>query len=806
MQKYMIRKLSLILVVLFPFVVKSQQMTGSWEVYNVYNSVDNVLETPDKLYYTSSGSLYYYDVANNESVTMNIQNGLNDTDILNIYYNAAQKYLLVAYSGGNIDLIYDNGDIVNMSDIKDAVMSTEKIINNVIFSGDNIYVSTNFGVVMFDGKKHYVIQSGIYGTSIDFFTQVGDYLIIKKSDGNLYYMSATGKINVIDNFKPLYTDDAKTNKASYSLYKNGFVLSDNTMIGCTSSNTNAVKIRKYTFDFVNEMCTEVVYTHTQYGTNTVKSWNGGYYVTDGTYLLLIDKEGNKISENTLQTAITGQKIAFWKSSDIVWACDANGLARYDLSGENITVLNEKFKPGNLSIFSIDYLRPDFEGNIYMTVRCADFMFPHPDQFKSITKVNRINVDGTIEDITSTDFTYYFNSPSMHPTTSLSSNTSICPHPSKKGVYYVPNFFEGIMKFQDNHHLYSYNNTNSAIPKPWGSYAADATFDSKGNMWVMGFDNNTILCLPADKVDNETTTVDDWKNLRSFSRNHDGMIIACKKSNFVLLISGIQENSPIHFYNTKGTDSFDDDEYKGISTFIDQDGKQFSVYQMHYLLETSNGKVWVATDDGVFEIPNVEDAFKTGKVVRIKVPRNDGTNLADYLLAGQYVLGIDEDSSGRKWITTRDSGVYLVSNDGTEILQHFTKDNSVFTTNNIHCVACSKVSNAVYFGAEGMLYKYNATAAPAAEDYSEVIAYPNPVRPDYSGWITIKGLMNNSLVKIADAAGNVVFQTTSEGGMAIWNGCNLSGERVRTGVYYVFASQSGDGISTSAAVTKILVVK
>ena len=106
----------------------------------------------------------------------------------------------------------------------------------------------------------------------------------------------------------------------------------------------------------------------------------------------------------------------------------------------------------------------------------------------------------------------------------------------------------------------------------------------------------------------------------------------------------------------------------------------------------------------------------------------------------------------------------------------------------------------------MLYKYNATAAPAAEDYSEVIAYPNPVRPDYSGWITIKGLMNNSLVKIADAAGNVVFQTTSEGGMAIWNGCNLSGERVRTGVYYVFASQSGDGISTSAAVTKILVVK
>lgn len=802
----MIRKLSLILVILFPFVVKSQQMTGSWEVFNVYNSVDNVLETPDRLYYISSGSLYYYDVANEESVTMTIQNGLNDTDILNIYYNAAQKYLLLAYSSGNIDLIYDNGDIVNMSDIKDAVMSTEKTINNVIFSGDNIYVSTNFGIVIFDGKKHHVIQSGIYGTNIDFFTQVGDYLVIKKSDGCLYYLSASSKINVLDNFKPLYNDDAKTSKATYSAYKSGVVVNDNTIIACTSSNTSKVQVRKFTFDFAKEKCSSSLYTSTSYSTHYPRNWSGGYYVTDGTNLLLIDKEGNKISESALQTEIAGQKIAFYESSDKVWACDANGIARYDLSGESLTVLNDKFKPGNLSLFSIDYLRPDFEGNIYMTVRCADFVYPHPNSYKSITKVNRINIDGTIEDITSTDFTYNYNDPASHPKTSLSSNTSICPHPTKKGVYYTTNFFEGVMKFQDNHHIYSYTSNNSTIPKPWGYYAEDATFDSKGNFWVMGFDTNTLLCLPADKVDNETTTVDDWKNLKSFTRNHDGMIIACKKSNFVLVISGIMDNSPIHFYNTKGTDSFDDDEYKAVSTFIDQDGKQFSIYQMHYLFEASDGKVWVATDDGVFEIPNVEETAKSGKVVRIKVPRNDGTNLADYLLSGQYVYSIDEDSSGRKWITTRDSGVYLVSSDGTEILQNFNKDNSVFTTNNIHCVACSKVSNAVYFGAEGMLYKYNATASPAAEDYSEVIAYPNPVRPDYSGWITIKGLMDNSLVKIADAAGNVVFQTTSEGGMAIWNGCNLSGERVRTGVYYVFASQSGEGISTSAAVTKILVVK
>ena len=96
------------------------------------------------------------------------------------------------------------------------------------------------------------------------------------------------------------------------------------------------------------------------------------------------------------------------------------------------------------------------------------------------------------------------------------------------------------------------------------------------------------------------------------------------------------------------------------------------------------------------------------------------------------------------------------------------------------------------------------SAPAADDFSDVYAYPNPVKPDFTGWITIKGLKDNSLVKIADAAGNVFFQGRSEGGMMVWDGCNAAGERVKSGVYYVFASQS-DGDDKSGAVTKIMVI-
>ena len=119
--------------------------------------------------------------------------------------------------------------------------------------------------------------------------------------------------------------------------------------------------------------------------------------------------------------------------------------------------------------------------------------------------------------------------------------------------------------------------------------------------------------------------------------------------------------------------------------------------------------------------------------------------------------------------------------------------------------CSTDDNRVFIGTKKGMLIYESDAAPSQADYSDVYAYPNPVRPDYSGHITIAGLMDNSLMKIADSMGNVLYSGRSTGGMFVWDGCNSDGSRVNTGVYYVFASQNEDGHS-SGCVTKILVVK
>jgi len=154
---------------------------------------------------------------------------------------------------------------------------------------------------------------------------------------------------------------------------------------------------------------------------------------------------------------------------------------------------------------------------------------------------------------------------------------------------------------------------------------------------------------------------------------------------------------------------------------------------------------------------------------------------------------------------KNSGLYYVSEDGSEILEHFTTENSPLPTNAIQSLYCAPNDNTLYVGLPTGLMTYGTSTISSASTYDSVLAYPNPVRPDYTGWITITGLMENSLVKIADASGNVLYSTRSNGGMATWDGCNNNGERVCTGVYFVLASQN-ENDNSSAVVTKIMVIK
>ena len=192
------------------------------------------------------------------------------------------------------------------------------------------------------------------------------------------------------------------------------------------------------------------------------------------------------------------------------------------------------------------------------------------------------------------------------------------------------------------------------------------------------------------------------------------------------------------------------------------------------------------------------------VKRLKLKNESGTGYSGYLLDALTILSISVDENNNKWLATTSNGVYYVDENGEKIYNHFTSDNSMLPPGIAYSVYVHPMTKSVFMGTANGLVEYNPSSSLAKENYSDVYVYPNPVKPDYTGWITINGLMQNSNVKIVDANGNTCYTCVSQGGKVTWDGCDLNGNRVKAGVYSVYASQ-GEITADETPVTKIMVV-
>jgi hypothetical protein len=505
----------------------------------------------------------------------------------------------------------------------------------------------------------------------------------------------------------------------------------------------------------------------------------------------------------------------------VWYINDYGLGHltynttYDKvqDGNDFVIDRQPSYPFGTSIHGGPIRLTSSSNGLYITY-ASHSRYPIINNYTHMMKINLLS-NGFIEDITPKigDFTLVNGSSNNR----LYTGFHVVVDPEDASTIYVPSWFEGIWKFKDCKQIGKYDRTNSPLDKGWADAVEDVAFDSNNNLWAVS-DNiftqkkEMIVMLPAAKNKSGNVTADDWNIIDipdyGSTSSRDSKIVFFKHSknkNLAIFTQGHGDRN-IVIYDTNGTSALSDDKYRMLNQFTDQDGKVFGPYAVISVVEDANGDVWLGTACGVIVIHDLRSFLNEGEntIERVKVPRNDGSSLADYLLDNQEVTSIAVDAGNCKWFGTTTSGAYYVSSDGREIINNFTRENSMVPSNEVHAVVCDPNNNDVYFGTTNGLAVYHSTVAPSSSDFSEVYAYPNPVRPEYTGWITIKGLMDNSLVKIADSAGNVFYQTRSEGGMVVWDGCNSAGERVPTGVYYVYASQNQE--STNGAVTKILVVR
>lgn len=776
----MIRKLFILLAALLPLAVSGQYGTGAWKFHPFFVSTNlqNNIDTGDKVYYLVNNSLYCYDKATQENESLNKGNYLSDVTVTGIYYNADKKYVMATYNNSNIDVIMDDGRIINMPEIKDAVVSQSKVINDVTFDGDRAYVATGFGYVVIDDKNFVIKESHYFNESLYSVARVGEYLVVSTATFSKYSKIDAAHESMADFTNWLPRNEAKLTK-----------IADNRLF--VSSNKG---IELWTIKSVNSIDVNQLR-----GTRpkTVAKTKQGFaiHIPTDSLCILTDAEGNITEQRK-----TMELLSSCPSGDgTVWALGDKGLHK---DGDN----SNYFKPNAIGISANAYWSTfnEAENKLYLARTTDNAILTSANKG---AKTEIWTYDGnTWEDATPPDVPIY----STAVGSTYEGNYWLNFEPGTTNNYVTSLRAAGTMYVVDGK-IKAVFKKGTNTPRD-DKYAASTAFDSEGNLWCVQSYQTTshpVMVLPHAKLANaETVKSSDWicpkvANIDQGSFKRNAFVIA-KGSNVKVFTTGAYQ-APVVFWSEEGNLNNLSPKSKFYNKINDQDGKQMEWTNIICLASDNNGIVWMGTDLGIMSFDPVEALTDNFHGNHIKVPRNDGTNLADYLLDGIQVNCITVDKANRKWIGTNSAGLFLVSPDGTQILKQFNTDNSLLSSNTIYSISCNTNNNSVYIVTNNGVQEYFSDTTPGSADYSDVKVYPNPVRPDFTGLVTISGLMENSLVKIADASGNVVKQLKSIGGMCTWDCCNDSGERVNTGVYYVLASMN-DGSNSDGAVAKFLIVK
>ena len=361
---------------------------------------------------------------------------------------------------------------------------------------------------------------------------------------------------------------------------------------------------------------------------------------------------------------------------------------------------------------------------------------------------------------------------------------------------------GLYEFQDGKFVKCYNRDNSPLESATADksknyvMATGVKYDPTGNLWVL----NSQITNPLKMLSKDG----EWSVMNNIELTKDNAwdvkeLFLSPTYGYMWFVNSYWEETKLFAYDYKNNKLYD----AGGPTFTNEDYATIKPYYLFHVTEDKNGNIWVASSAGPLYLTPNDVKNGGGFVTQHKVPRNDGTNLADYLLSNVETRCIAVDGGNRKWIATS-SGVFLISDDCNTQVEHFTTDNSPLLSNTVHYVLVDPNSSTVYFATDKGLCSYQSDATTPNEKMTKdnVYAYPNPVTPDYTDDITIVGLSYNADVKIVTTNGTLVNQGRSTGGSYRWNGCDLKGKRVASGIYMV-ETATEDG--SKGTVCKIAII-
>lgn len=771
MRKYLLSLLSLISC----FAAYSQGILGEWKDYLSYSNAIKVDASGDKIYCATEGGLFYFDTEDN---SLNKITNLSDFGIQTIAYSSENNLLLVAYSNSNIDILKDR-DVINLSDIKRKSITADKTINNITFHGSEAYLSCGFGIVVVNLDKSEIKDTYFIG---DDGGQLAVY-DVTVFQGMIYAATEKGILKAPESGANLldYTSWMEENTVPYAGER--FIqltVHAGQLIACYSPISGGDV--SYSFDGSS-------WSNYYSGMAEVLEMrsNGNYLIFTGKHEIVLMDAGNamvgKINSYQLGDEIISSissRSTSVTQDGVIWIADnANSLIRYDGNqfeslAPNGPVDNNVFflATANSDLWVAPGGRTDVWNNSWMQPRIQRL---RAGEWTNFNKTNIPELDGFWDIV------------------------CLAVDPNDPEHVFVGSWGGGLLEFRNDQFIARYTNKNSplqtALPQqPDEPYVriGGLDFDSEGNLWIS---NTAVSSNNLHKL----SPSGDWESFSMteilgipigqllVNSNDDKWVLAPRNHNaYVVNKTGTQKKRlAVTSYFSNGKDEY-------LTEMSD----------VYSIAEDNDGAIWIGTSVGVAVYSNPSRIWDTSPFYASQpgLDLNDG--IYHPLLSTETVTAIAVDGANRKWLGTSGSGVFLVSETGEAEVEHFTAENSPLLSNNIKSIAINDKTGEVFFGTDKGLISYQSDANGGTNDYSDVYVYPNPVRETYDGLVTITGLIADTDIKITDISGNLVYKTTSLGGQATWDGKNLNGNRVKTGVYLVFCN---DKYGNETHITKLLFI-
>ncbi len=364
--------------------------------------------------------------------------------------------------------------------------------------------------------------------------------------------------------------------------------------------------------------------------------------------------------------------------------------------------------------------------------------------------------------------------------------------------YTGSYFEGLVEV-DGDQLKLYNEKNSTLQLATGDPTRVRVLglspDVEGNLWVtnaLAMDDRPLSVLSPDGV---------WKSFNLDCNFTFLMDIVVDGAGYKWARLG-DDGAGLLLFDEGDIENETDDQCQ----FFSAANSNLQNNDVTSLAADLDGDVWVGTTAGIVIFECGGNAFDEECNGSRRIVVGDDGN-PGYLFETERIEAIAVDGANRKWIGTS-SGVYLLSETGEDELLHFTAENSQLLDNTIYDIACNQETGEVFFATNKGIISYQGDAVEGDRTHEQTFeVFPNPVRPEYDGPITIRGFSRDATVKITDVSGKLVYETKALGGQVIWDGRDYNGRRANTGVYLIFATTNSkfNFSDPSSAVAKVVLI-